>query len=238
MLTVYNSKKVLFIICFLTQFVSVSCSHSKPDYRPGYPRPYKVLGNWYQPLPNAKGFSQKGRASWYGKKFHGRKTANGEIYNMYAMTAAHKTLPLGTWIQVKNLENGRSVKVRVNDRGPFVGDRILDLSYKAAVAIDMTGNGTARIKIKVIDTPRNKKKKRFSKQISDGIFSVQTGSFSDKVNAESFMAMLDRTYKNVHMAFENNTYKVRVGRFKNRKDAEKTKSALKNAGYVAFLVQE
>jgi len=218
--------------------VTISCSHLKPAQRSGYPRPYKVLGNWYQPLPNAKGFSQKGRASWYGKKFHGRKTANGEIYNMHALTAAHKTLPLGTWIHVDNLENGRNVKVRVNDRGPFVGDRILDLSYTAAKAIDMTGNGTARIKITVIEPPVPQKKKSVAKQSLGGIFSVQAGSFSDKVNAASFMAMLDRTYKNVHMAVENKTYKVRVGWFKNREDAEETKSALKNAGYMAFMVQE
>jgi len=160
---------------------------------------------------------------------------------MYAMTAAHKTLPLGTWLQVKNLENGRKAKVRVNDRGPFVGDRIIDLSYKAAIAIDMTGNGTALVKIKVINSSAVTKIKKNTPVVSsssEGIFSVQAGSFSDKVNAKSFMTLLDQTYKNVHMAFENNTYKVRVGRFKKRDDAEKTKSALKNAGYVAFMVQE
>ncbi len=229
--------KYILVLCCFILFTS-SCAHIQPSPQPGYPRPYKVLGKWYQPLPSAKGFTQKGRASWYGKKFHGRKTANGEIYNMYAMTAAHKTLPLGTWILVKNLENGKSIKVRVNDRGPFVGDRILDLSYKAAIAIDMTANGTANVKIKAIAHQSPVKKKVYCKPVSGSFFSVQAGSFSSKVNAESFMKKLDKTYKNVHMAYENNTYKVRVGRFKNREDGQETKSALKSAGYVAFMVQE
>ena len=117
------------------------------------PRPYKIQGKWYHPIPDARGFTQTGIASWYGKDFHGKKTANGEIYNMHAMTAAHKTLPLGTWVRVYNLTNGKSCDVRVNDRGPFVRGRIIDLSYSAAKEIGLVGPGTAKVRIKAMAPP-------------------------------------------------------------------------------------
>jgi rare lipoprotein A len=103
--------------------------------------------NWYQPLPHARDFRQRGEASWYGRDFHGRQTASGEIYDMYAMTAAHKTLPLGTYVRVQNRDNNKTVDVRVNDRGPFVRGRIIDLSYTAAHKIGVVGPGTAAVEI-------------------------------------------------------------------------------------------
>ena len=114
---------------------------------PATQRPYTIKGKQYVPLASASGYVEKGRASWYGKKFHGRKTSNGETYNMYAMTAAHKTLPMNTWVRVENLENGKQIKVRVNDRGPFVSGRIIDLSYTGAKQIGMVGPGTARVRV-------------------------------------------------------------------------------------------
>jgi rare lipoprotein A len=110
-------------------------------------RPYVIRGKTYYPIPNAEGYRETGIASWYGKPFHGRKTSNGETYDMHAPTAAHKTLPMGTMLLVKNLENGRTTVVRINDRGPFVQDRIIDLSYKAAKDIDMIRKGTAKVSI-------------------------------------------------------------------------------------------
>ena len=104
---------------------------------------YEVLGKNYRVMNSSYGYQETGVASWYGKKFHGRKTSNGEIYNMYAMTAAHKTLPIPVYVRVKNLSNGRSVVVKVNDRGPFIGGRIIDLSYAAAQKLDIIGTGTA-----------------------------------------------------------------------------------------------
>ena len=92
-------------------------------------------------MPHANGFTQRGVASWYGKKFHGRKTSSGEVYDMYAMTAAHKTLPLGTWVRVHNRDNGRTLDVRINDRGPFVDNRVIDLSRAAARQLDMLHHG-------------------------------------------------------------------------------------------------
>lgn len=110
-------------------------------------KPYTVLGKTYYPLLSSDGFHESGVASWYGPTFHGKKTSNGEIYNMYAMTAAHKLLPLGSTVRVTHLGNGRNIIVRVNDRGPFVGTRIIDLSYSAAKQLDMIGTGTARVRI-------------------------------------------------------------------------------------------
>ena len=117
----------------------------------GNKSPYTVLGKTYQVMPSSRGFRQRGLASWYGNKFHGRHTSNGEVYSMYEMTAAHKTLPIPCYVKVTNLENGRSVVVRVNDRGPFHGDRIIDLSYAAAKKLGYSDQGTAKVEVSVID---------------------------------------------------------------------------------------
>lgn len=113
-------------------------------------RPYKIAGKWYYPTLAKVGDNQGGIASWYGPNFHAKKTSNGEIYNMYAMTAAHKTLPMNTMVKVDNLENGKSVIVRINDRGPFVTGRIIDLSNKAAHSIDMVKKGTAKVRLTLL----------------------------------------------------------------------------------------
>jgi rare lipoprotein A len=122
-----------------------------PITRAGNKNPYTINGKTYHLLPTAKGYREVGTASWYGTKFHGNHTANGEIYSMYAMTAAHKTLPIPTYAQVRNLANNRSVIVRINDRGPFHGDRIIDLSYAAAKKLGYAGQGTARVEVTAID---------------------------------------------------------------------------------------
>ncbi len=112
---------------------------------------YKVRGKQYKVFKSGANFQQTGDASWYGPGFHGRKTASGEIYNMYAMTAAHKTLPLGTRVQVTNLSNGKKIIVKINDRGPFHSARIIDLSKKAAQQLDIIKSGFAKVHIKTID---------------------------------------------------------------------------------------
>jgi rare lipoprotein A len=126
-----------------------------PTYEPvskrGNPSSYEVFGKRYTLLKQRFGYVEQGYASWYGTKFHGRLTSNGEVYNMYAMSAAHKTLPLPVYARVTNLENGKSVIVRINDRGPFHEDRIIDLSYSAAAKLDMLGKGTARVEVRTID---------------------------------------------------------------------------------------
>jgi rare lipoprotein A len=118
--------------------------------RGGNKKTYQVWGKNYHVLDHAEGFSETGTASWYGKKFHGHLTSNGEIYNMYGMSAAHKNLPLPTYVKVTNVDNNKFVIVRVNDRGPFHQDRIIDLSYSAAYKLDMLATGTASVKITAI----------------------------------------------------------------------------------------
>ncbi len=116
-------------------------------YNKATQRPYMIKGIKYYPIPSAVGYEEKGIASWYGEPFHGRKTSNGEIYDMYGDTAAHKTLPMDTMLLVKNLENGKSTTVRINDRGPFVQDRIIDLTYSKAKELGIVAHGTAKVEI-------------------------------------------------------------------------------------------
>jgi rare lipoprotein A len=113
-------------------------------------RPYTVEGRGYTPMASADGYRERGIASWYGKKFHGRRTSSGETYDMYAMTAAHKTLPLPAYVRVRNLDNGRSVIVRVNDRGPFLHNRLIDLSYAAAAKLGIVGTGTGVVEVEAV----------------------------------------------------------------------------------------
>ncbi len=124
----------------------------EPITKAGNKSPYEVFGKTYKVMPTNKNYSATGIASWYGTKFHGRLTSNGEIYNMYGMTAAHKTLPIPSYVKVTNVENGRSIVVRVNDRGPFHGDRIIDLSYVAAMKLGYVDKGTAKVLVEAIDT--------------------------------------------------------------------------------------
>lgn len=126
----------------------------EPKSRGGNRNPYEVWGKQYSVMDSAEGYVAEGTASWYGKKFHGHKTSNGEIYDMYAFSAAHKSLPLPTFVRVTNLDNQRSVIVRVNDRGPFHGDRLIDLSYAAAARLDFHTKGLARVKVEAITPPR------------------------------------------------------------------------------------
>jgi rare lipoprotein A len=121
----------------------------------GNPPFYDVLGKRYHVLPTSAGYVQRGVASWYGRDFHGLATSSGETYNMNAMTAAHTTLPLPTWVEVTNLVNGKRVVVKVNDRGPFVDNRLIDLSYAAATELDMVRAGTARVEVRVVPPPQD-----------------------------------------------------------------------------------
>ena len=173
-----------------------------PDLKAGpekASKPYRVMGKKYYPLKTSKGFSQTGTASWYGPKFHGKLTANGETYNQMAGTAAHKTLPFNTILLVENLENGKSTVVRVNDRGPFVGTRIIDLSKLGAQQIGMIGKGTSRVRITAMkrnDGRLAKAAKQSAPIVApvqkagwddiDGDFWVQTGSFAEPQRAENF----------------------------------------------------
>ncbi len=155
---------------------------------------YTVLGRTYRVLASADGFVERGIASWYGYKFHGRHTSSRERYDMCAFTAAHRTLPLPTYVRVTNLDNGRSVVVRVNDRGPFHDGRIIDLSYAAATRIDMKRAGTARVEVEALMGPdptlTAAAPRAVSPRAAEGPQVVQAGSFGDRLNAERLVERL------------------------------------------------
>ena len=189
---------------------------------------YEVLGKRYQVLGSSAGYAERGVASWYGKKFHGNLTSNREPYNMYAMSAAHKTLPLPTYVRVRNLSNNKSVIVRVNDRGPFVHNRIIDLSYAAALKLDMIKDGTSMVEVTAInfDEPGGDRPVRKSTPAAppaatspvattNRIF-VQVGAFGDRSNAERRLGEL--SIAGIHNAFIHEErspgrvlYRVRIG---------------------------
>lgn len=220
-----------------------------PKALPGHPKPYKVLGQWYQPVPSAKDFQQDGIASWYGEQFHGKKTSNGEIYDMYALTAAHKTLPLGTWVRVYNTNNDKEVVVRINDRGPFVGNRIIDLSYTAARKLDMVGPGTAPVVVVALGAAKNPTQPSETPtefipvNYDSGTFTFQVGAFKNKDNAERLVQNLNTKYKNAHISLydagQEIFYRVRVGKYTSLQQIMKEESLLAEAGYTdAFIVAE
>lgn len=236
--------------CGLLAFLFYGCSTVKPPpIPPGHPKPYKIGKNWYQPLPHARGFSQRGKASWYGKKFHGRKTSNGETYNMYAMTAAHKTLPFGTYVSVRNLENGRRAEVRINDRGPFARSRIIDLSYTAAKKLGMVGPGTADVEIVALGSPTHSNtfaknaQSNIRKDYFQGNFTVQIGAFSEWGNAQRLKKELAISYKNAHITTYydgyDTFYRVRVGRCSTLDEANRYEAFMINNGFKeAFAIAE
>jgi len=218
----------------------------KPPRRPGHPAPYKIGKRWYQPLKDAHGFREKGIASWYGRAFHGRKTANGETYNMYAMTAAHKTLPLGTHVRVRNLRNGKKLVLRINDRGPFVRGRIIDLSYQAAKEIGLVGPGTAPVEIVALGMPKKKPstgKVRRTFVPGDyyaGDFTIQVGAYRDIENAVRIKDKLAQRYENAHIVVYENShgtfYRVRVARCTSLDEAKKYEKKLAAEGYPDAMI--
>lgn len=163
----------------------------RPEPRAAHGNPpfYDALGHRYFVLASADGYDERGVASWYGPTFHGGNTSSGEPYNMYGMTAAHKTLPLPTYARVTNLANGRSVVVRINDRGPFVANRIIDLSYTAATRLDMVRDGTAMVEVRAL-TPGVADEVGRSAESPAPVLYVQTGAFADPGNAERELAQL------------------------------------------------
>ena len=161
-------------------------------------------------------------ASWYGPGFHGNKTANGEVYDMHKLTAAHRTLPLGSVAVVRSMSNGREITVRINDRGPFARGRVLDLSLAGAKALDMVGNGTDRIELRVVD---------FQGRRSDmGALRVQIGSFSERENALNLLERAKRAYPGGRIQAidlpEGRRYRVQVGEFRTESQAEDAASRL------------
>ncbi len=191
----------------------------EPRSRYGNPDSYTVLGKRYRTLKSSLGFEERGIASWYGKKFHGHKTSSGEIYDMYKMTAAHKHLPLPTYVKVTNLENGRDAILRVNDRGPFHDNRVIDLSYAAALKLGMVEKGTAFVQLSTVNNASIRLVSAArAKPPTDGHLSLylQIGAFNERGNAQRLSEHVARYLpENIRIhegnSSDSSVYRVQVG---------------------------
>ncbi|MDY7034975.1 MAG: septal ring lytic transglycosylase RlpA family protein [Thermodesulfobacteriota bacterium] len=214
------------------------------------PESYVVNGERYYPLPDAHGFVQFGKASWYGSKFHGRPTASGEIYNMHKKSAAHKTLPLGTPVKILNLSNNKHTIVRVNDRGPFTKGRIIDLSYAAAKEVGLIGPGVVDVKIvalgREIERLKSEKESKTlleSKDLQKGIFTIQVGAFQNRANAFELADRLRVIFDYVNVALyvnedRNTFYRVHVSKSQTLTQAGAIEKKLEKMGFKeAFIVR-
>jgi rare lipoprotein A len=252
----HSAIKIPTVLCYLSLVIFAllnGCSTARRDGPPSYnvdvskipnaiPRieplsrignkPYTVFGKKYYVLSSSRNYEEHGIASWYGTKFDGRHTSNGERYNMLAMTAAHKTLPLPTYVEVTNLKNGRKVIVKVTDRGPFEASRLIDLSYAAAKKLGMLGHGTAIVNVRAI-TPvdnsiftnhfflaKNFKKNRLeakidNKFVNHSVVYLQVGVFHNKLNAEKLkkrlVLLIESPVYIRLLAHNNKLYRVQIG---------------------------
>ena len=203
-------------------------------------RPYTIRGINYRPLHTGKGFSDKGHASWYGQKFHGHRTANGEIYDMYEMSAAHKTLPLPSFVRVTNLQNGKQVVVRVNDRGPFHRGRVIDLSYAAALKLDILKTGVGEVKIDVIHVDKEGEVtvgrsptiiQNDINRANQQVF-IQVAALQNKTQIDKLAFGLKTLYQHPYQTkLEKGIYKLHLGPMKNEDEANKLLNELKSKDY-------
>jgi rare lipoprotein A len=192
----------------------------------------------YEPFDREKilRYREVGFASWYGEEYHGRKTANGEVYDMYAMTAAHRTLPFNTFVRVTNMENGKKAELRINDRGPFVSGRIIDLSQSGARAIEILTCGTAKVSVEVTGFAGS------ASSFLQGNFSLQVGAFESEENAQRLRSTLSSKYGGVRIVlWEGNRkrlYRVRLGSFRSEAEARRTGEFLRKENLAGFVVRE
>ncbi len=222
--------RIATLLVVVAAVIFAGCGHHKyatraPAPAPSAPPPAVEL----QPVVPGQ-WMEEGVASWYGEPFDGRRTSNGEIYNMHQMTAAHRTLPFGSMVRVTNLDNGMQTEVRVNDRGPFVGNRVIDLSYSAAQAIRMVGPGTAHVRLEVVGGPNPQ----------TGFFAVQVGAFLSQDHAVRFQQQLSARYSPVSIVNYDSPnglfYRVRVGRFPTESGAQQLASDLHETQQLTTFV--
>lgn len=230
---------------------------AKKKKMPATQRPYVINGTTYYPIPSAHGYVERGLASWYGHPFHGRKTANGETYDMYGNTAAHKTLPMDTILSVKNLENGRSTVVRINDRGPFVDERIIDLSHTKARELGIINHGTARVEIVALAAQRPEEAPRTAAaaqrapvkprvkpapvpDFDKGNFYVQVGAFEKIGNARTLARAFAKRGRDViiqqYPAAGMNLYRVMIFASHSLAEAKRYEKQLEAAGFRYALL--
>lgn len=228
----------------------------EPPSRAGNRPTYEVWGETYHVLPDARGYVKEGTASWYGEKFHGYATSNGEIYDMYKMSAAHRSLPLPTFARVTSLENGESVIVRVNDRGPFHSEREIDLSYAAAYQLGFTDAGTGRVKVEAIDPQRWLA--RSSGNVSQNtpaptasvsaaapmananapsIGYLQVAALGDQANAEQLRQQLENRLSHaVRVNSDEDLHRVQVGPVRHAQEEQTLRDTLRQAGYPQVFI--
>lgn len=227
--------------------VSNAVPRDEPRSRYGNPDSYVVFGKRYHVLDSSDGYRERGIASWYGTKFHGRRTSSGERYDMYAMTAAHKTLPLPTYVEVTNLKNNRKVIVKVNDRGPFHENRIIDLSYAAAHKLGINRAGTGLVEVRAINTGEpepviasNPNSAPLASAASAeppatiNLF-LQVGAFASRSNAEQLLGrLLNAAVDNVRISqlisTEQTLYRVRIGPIASVEEADRLAASLEQIG--------
>ena len=219
---------------------------AEPKSRYGNPESYVVNGRRYYTLSSSSGFVERGVASWYGRKFHGRRTSSGEPYNMYAMTAAHKNLPLPTYVHVTNLKNGASAVVRVNDRGPFHENRVIDLSYAAAKRLDIVREGTGLVEVRALNPGRRlarslKSVQPPSRPAAIPELFIQVGAFVHRQNAEMLRNQLsEHDLGNIWVIptvnEEQTVYRVRIGPLASVSIADQTTQRLGLLGMRDYSV--
>ena len=248
-------KRHLGIGLVLVMWLAGCSTPPTPSPRPPYPpsglrtqKPYQINGVWYYPLSTAEGYSEEGKASWYGSDFHGKTTSCGEPYDMYAMTAAHKTLPMGTHVKVSNLRNGRTAILRINDRGPFVAGRIIDLSCKAAQELGVAQTGIAPVRVEAVQVASEEHigqdtfwKVEPMPSLRYGLFTIQIGSFREPVNAHRLKDRMAGNYKEAQIALYDNRgtqfYRVQVGSYRDLLAARQELEVLRRNGFGdAFVV--
>jgi rare lipoprotein A len=217
---------------------------AEPYSRYGNPESYVVFGKRYYTRPDSQDYKERGIASWYGSKFHGRRTSSGEIYDLYKMTAAHRSLPLPTYARVTNLRNGRSIIVKINDRGPFHNNRIIDLSYVAAAKLGILEHGTGLVEVEAIDTSTPQPAAtRVADQTapepppagSDALMYLQVGAFSQRDNADRLRSRLQTAnVGDIHVVEGNGSsgsfFRVRVGPLASVDEADRIANTLASEG--------
>lgn len=210
-----------------------------PKYEPyslGGNKNYKLKGGSYTIIKDTKGFTETGKASWYGKKFHGHLTSNGEIYDMYSMSAAHKTLPLPSYVKVINLDNGKETVVRVNDRGPFHEGRIIDLSYAAAQKLDIIKTGTANVRIEAITVDKPTEQREIDQHAQYAI-QVAASPHKDRLNSLSIQISQDLEV-DTFLDSSSNNHRLMLGPFIDLRHAQQALDQVKNMGYPSAFVKK
>ena len=215
----------------------------EPRSRYGNGPTYQVWGKTYTVMDSARGYAEDGIASWYGKKFHGHRTSSGETYDMYQLSAAHKTLPLPTWVRVTNLDNGKSTIVRVNDRGPFHDDRLIDLSWAAAAKLGIDQQGTGRVRVQALSAEQKKDQGHTVAAAtssppppSDSGLYLQVGAFSAAESAQALVGDLMQQFPwAVSVRPASPVYRVWVGPFATETDRLRARETLGSQGYTDVI---